>query len=96
MSRAPLLSAALFALSVSACAGATEEQLRARAAFDMSCPQGKIHLVQLDERTQGVTGCGQKGTYVETCGHVDGYGGKHDCTWVLNTDSKRIQKSEDE
>jgi hypothetical protein len=69
------------------CGGASGEQLRARAAFDLNCPSEQIQIVVLDDRTQGVTGCGQRGTYVENCGWRDGYGGKHDCTWILNTDS---------
>jgi hypothetical protein len=81
---------AVLALFIVCACGATEEQLRARAAFDMSCPNEQLTLVQIDDRTQGVTGCGQKATYVESCGMRDGYGGKHDCTWVLNTDSKRV------
>jgi hypothetical protein len=85
--------APLVLLGVCAC-GATEEQLRARAAFDLSCPKDQLSLVQLDDRTQGVTGCGQKATYVESCGMRDGYGGKHDCTWVLNTDSARMPSKE--
>ncbi len=81
------------ALGLLAC-GATEEQLRARAAYDMDCSKDSLHIVEIDDRTRGVTGCGQKATYVESCGSTDGYGGKHDCTWVQNTDSKRVQ-SED-
>jgi hypothetical protein len=60
----------------------------------MSCPQDELRLVRIDDRTQGVAGCGQKATYVESCSRVDGYGGKHDCTWVLNTDSKRSRSDE--
>jgi len=82
--------AAFVLLLVSGC-GATPDQLRARAAFDLSCPKDQLSLVKLDDRTQGVTGCGQKATYVENCGSHDGYGGKHDCTWVLNTDSRKAK-----
>jgi hypothetical protein len=76
------------------CGGASVEQLRTRAAFDLQCPESSITLVHLDERTQGVTGCGQRATYVESCTMMDGYGGKHDCTWVLNTDSKKGKAAE--
>jgi hypothetical protein len=76
------------------CGGASVEQLRARAAFDLQCPESSITLVHLDDRTQGVTGCGQRATYVESCTMMDGYGGKHDCTWVLNTDSKKGKAAE--
>jgi hypothetical protein len=86
--------AALALLTVCSCGGATDDQLRARAAFDMSCPRQQIELVRLDDRTTGVSGCGQKATYVESCGMIDGYGGKHDCTWVLNTDARRPASSE--
>jgi hypothetical protein len=64
--------------------GATEEQLRTRAAFDMQCSEQDLRVVWLDERTAGVRGCGQQGTYVETCPNLN----KTDCTWVLNTDSQ--------
>lgn len=69
-------------LGLLAC-GATEEQLRARAAFDLQCPEGKLQLTQLDDRTQGVRGCDKQATYVESC-HGQG---RTDCTWVLNSDS---------
>jgi len=93
MRRALVVPAFIGLAGLAACGGATTEQLRARAAFDLDCPQHKIQLVEIDERTQGVNGCGQRATYVESCGHVDGYGGKHDCTWILNTDSKRHKRS---
>jgi hypothetical protein len=70
--------------------GASEDQLRVRASFDLNCRGDQLQLVQLDDRTQGVTGCGQRVTYVENCGWRDGYGGKHDCTWILNVDSHPV------
>src|SRR5947209_4258169 len=55
-------SAMLLVLLGIGCGGATVEQLRARAAFDLQCPEASIKLVELDDRTQGVTGCGQRAT----------------------------------
>jgi hypothetical protein len=87
-------AAAATVLSLVACGGATADQLRARAAFDLNCPQSQVNVVELDERTRGVRGCGQQATYVENCSMIDGYGGKHDCTWVLNTDSRSKGKAD--
>ena len=72
----------LFLFALFAC-GASAEQLQTRAAFDLNCPAQQISVIELDGRTRGVTGCGQRATYVESCDRVDGYG-KHGCTWVLN------------
>ena len=68
--------------------GATEEQLRARAAFDLSCGQDQLTIVQIDDRTSGVRGCGQRATYVEQCARPS-----EDCTWVLNGNSKSPRSS---
>jgi hypothetical protein len=54
-------------------------KLQARAAFDLNCPVEQLEFVEIDLRTQGVAGCGQRATYVET------YSG----TWVLNSDVRR-------
>ena len=70
--------------------GATEDQLRARAAFDLSCGQDQLTIVEIDNRTSGVRGCGQHATYVEQCAQ-----GNANCTWVLNSDSKPSGKSAD-
>ncbi len=79
----------LFALTLTACA-ASDEQLRARAAFDLQCKQGAIRIVEIDDRTRGVTGCGQRATYVESCnGSVGSLAG--DCTWVLNADARKTE-----
>lgn len=64
---------------------ATPEQLRTRVAYDFDCPENQLALQQLDDRTYGVTGCGRRGTYVESCdGRKGDFGTK--CTWVLNVD----------
>lgn len=66
--------------------GATEEQLRSRAAFDLNCPEDRINVVEIDNRTRGVRGCNQQATYVESCQGPDG---NLNCTWVLNSEGKR-------
>lgn len=76
--------------------GATEEQLRARAAYDLDCKESSLDIVEIDDRTRGVKGCGQRVTYVESCGRVGDFGAKGDCTWVLNGDTKRAKKSDEE
>lgn len=79
-----LLSAvgALALVSAAGC-GASLEQLRARAAFDFSCPEGQLSVVDIDSRTKGVTGCGRRGTFVESCTPKPWQG--VECTWVLNS-----------
>ncbi len=86
---AATVATALIALSIlaSACGGATTEQLRARAAFDFKCPQDQVSVVELDARSRGATGCGQRATYVEDCALTTA-SGKEGCTWVLNSDSR--------
>jgi hypothetical protein len=76
-------------VTLSAC-GASLEQLQARAAFDLNCPQDKLQVTEIDDRTRGVRGCGQQVTYVESCQAIGGYGQKMGCTWVLNTDGKKV------
>jgi hypothetical protein len=77
------------ALLLSGCMGATSQQLRRRAAFDLDCPAGQIEIVEIDKRTRGVRGCGQRGTYVSQCKPcANGYVGC-ECTWILNTDGRR-------
>jgi hypothetical protein len=74
---------------------ATLEQLRARAAYDLDCPASKIRTTEIDERTRGVSGCGQRATYVEACDRVGQYGIRTDCTWVQNGD-RRGKSSDDD
>jgi hypothetical protein len=82
---------ALFLLSVAAC-GASAEGLVTRAAFDLDCPQDSLHVVELDSHVRGVTGCGQRATYVESCNGGHGEGAMaimtEDCKWVLNSNSR--------
>lgn len=72
--------------------GATEEQLRTRAAFDLHCDENQLQLIEIDNRTMGVRGCGQQVTYVESCDGPKG-GMATSCTWVLNTDSSRASNN---
>jgi hypothetical protein len=65
--------------------GATVAQLKTRAAFDLKCPEASIQITKIDSRTNGVSGCGQQATYVESCAKPNGT----DCTWILNTDSSK-------
>jgi hypothetical protein len=39
-------------------------QLRERAGFDMRCEPGALQITEIDRRTAGVEGCGQRGVYV--------------------------------
>jgi hypothetical protein len=82
--RGALLVAALVVSLGSAATPATRDQLLARAAFDLDCDRNKIVVVQIDDQTNGVRGCGKRATYVETC---DGpkQNENTSCTWVLNS-----------
>jgi hypothetical protein len=68
--------------------GASVDQLRSRASFDLQCPEGQIQTTQIDDRTVGVRGCGQQATYVESCANPQAMGSLQDCTWILNTDNR--------
>jgi hypothetical protein len=72
-------------LALVAACSATEAQLHTRASFDLHCPAANIRFMQIDGRTYGVEGCGQRATYVESC-QPSAMG--QDCTWVLNGDSR--------
>lgn len=74
---------AVLATAVISCAGGGENELRARASYDLNCPPESLAMTQLQEKnflattehgaTYGVAGCGQRATYVNNVG-----------TWVLN------------
>ena len=66
--------------------GASRDQLRTRAAFDLDCPEASVEVIPLDRSTYGVRGCGQKATYVEVCNGQPGYAGTR-CTWTLDAAS---------
>jgi hypothetical protein len=51
-----------------------------RASFDLNCDRSQLRYQSIDERTQGVMGCGRRATYIETCRTQYG----SDCVWVLN------------
>jgi hypothetical protein len=58
------------------------QQLRARASFEMQCSAKDLRVVDMDEQTKGVEGCGRRLTYVEMCDErPDGW----HCTWVINS-----------
>ena len=62
-------------------AGATQEQLLARATFDLECPAPQVQVQDLGVRQRGVLGCGRRLSYVEVCEQrVDG----NHCAWVIN------------
>jgi hypothetical protein len=73
------------ALFIGACTP-TEEQLRTRAAFDMQCPAEQLQVVSLDTQIRGVTGCGQRRTYVAVCNGQPG-NAMTTCNWVADSSS---------
>ncbi|MEQ9501794.1 MAG: hypothetical protein RIT81_33290 [Deltaproteobacteria bacterium] len=78
----------VLAVLLAGCAAtrASHEQLLARASFDLECDASALEVVQIDDKTRGVKGCGQRATYVSTCETgANRYGTyQHDCTWVMN------------
>src|SRR5260370_26120726 len=72
-------------LAVIAACSATEGQLHSRASFDLHCTEQNMRFMQIDGRTYGVEGCGQRATYVESC--QPAFMGQ-ECTWVLNGDTR--------
>lgn len=53
-----------------------ESEVRRRASFDLDCAEHQLTVVELDERTRGITGCGSRATYVRQNG-----------AWFLNSTS---------
>lgn len=53
-----------------------EAEVRRRAAFDLDCAESQLTVVELDERTRGISGCGSRATYVRQNG-----------AWFLNSTS---------
>ncbi len=83
----------LAAMAVMEGCGADLGGLRTRAAFDMECSQNQLRLTELNSgnamrngegAVYGVTGCGKRGTYVQT---VQG-------AWLLNSEQKKRSESE--
>lgn len=83
--RCDLFAGALVLAALLAC-GATEDQLRTRSAFDLNCPAEQLSITFIDGMTRGVTGCGQRVTYVQVCDGPPSLG--RSCTWVLNTEGR--------
>jgi hypothetical protein len=61
------------------------DAVQKRAVFDLDCAQ--VNVVQLGDRTFGVTGCGKRATYLTEgmCGATACISGCT-CTAVMNTD----------
>jgi hypothetical protein len=76
----------------SGCAAATHDQLVRRASFDFDCGPDMLRYREIDDRTRGVTGCGKRATYVESC---DGPREKANtsCTWILNGEIEKPQRA---
>ena len=63
-----------------------------RATFDLSCPKNELQATVIDSQTVGVTGCGQKATFVLNTTMEPtymGFASKH--TWVMNSDIKESE-----
>ncbi len=73
MSRIAIASSTLLCLLV-AC-GNWQTRLRPRAAYDLKCDEGHVHLRLVSDRFAEASGCGQVATYNEFCGSAG-------CQWV--------------
>ena len=69
---------------------ASPEQLDRRAAQDLRCPPADQRVIEIDERTRVVEGCGRSATYVDSCAYGTAPAGSRlhleRCTWILNSD----------
>jgi hypothetical protein len=72
-----VLAAAALAAGCASAAPATAGQLRARAAFELSCSPEQLALVRIDPTTGGVIGCGRRAVYVERCSD-------RGCSWAFD------------
>ena len=41
-------------------------KVRKQASFDLQCPENQLSISKIDVRSFGVTGCGNRGTFVAT------------------------------
>ncbi len=63
------------AVALSGCASS----LKKRAAFDLNCPQDRLMVTDIDFYTKGVSGCGQRATYIH-----------HGWVWIANSPNNQI------
>lgn len=52
---------------VSVACGGPVAKVRARAPFDLACPEGAIQYQKLDRGVIGAAGCGKRATYIVPC-----------------------------
>lgn len=78
-----LLTTTLLAVGATACAKTGDKAFRARAAQDLSCPEGELfieHKWEGDLATKRAVGCGRELVYVRECQHEG-------CLWKLQQDA---------
>jgi len=68
------------AMALSACAATipNSDQVKIRAAHDLSCNADQVQTQEVDSRTMKVSACGQERTYIQECATE----GTTRCTWV--------------
>jgi hypothetical protein len=64
--------------------GATQTQLRTRAAVDLACAPDAIRTEALDGATQVAMGCGKRAIYVEMLNN------SRNPTWLLNSSVESV------
>lgn len=92
MVRSFVFSTVLAMLPFLAGCGATIEQLKSRASYDMNCPEEELVVINIDHRTKGIRGCGKKSTYLENCEHMARI--RSSCAWKLDTVKEKDVRKE--
>lgn len=98
------IGAVLLVLLAAGCAtrsaiGGQESAVLQRATFDLGCPKDQLSVQRLgppgEVATYGVTGCGQKASYVSSeCSVHPLTGDFVNCQAILNSDTKPSQAPE--
>lgn len=64
--------------------GGKLDELRTRAAFDLTCAEEELKITDLGGNAIGVSGCNKRATYMEQCGGPGTSWGNL-CIWKLNS-----------
>lgn len=75
---------------LSGCSGNNQVLLKKQASLELKCPQNKLQLKTIAERTVGITGCKHRAVYLEECTDSFFFGRLH-CNWkqeFLSKDQK--------
>ena len=82
------LAIVVYAAVLPACAVSTGQMMNLtlkRATFDLNCPRDQLNIVDLSNDAYGITGCGQRATYIVECRN---YNRIESCKAILNSSKK--------